>query len=85
LAYGLAGVGRGDVQVCSKITAYLCGEGATIAGKETVCVGGRRQVRIKDFTVRSPQSTIGGSCCKQLLLTRKGVDGQALVASGVVQ
>jgi hypothetical protein len=36
LACGLADVGGATVQVRSKITAYLCGAGATVAGEETV-------------------------------------------------
>lgn len=36
LACGLADVGGATVQARSKITAYLCGEGAMIAGEETV-------------------------------------------------
>jgi len=44
----------------NKITAYLCGEWARLAGKETVCVGGGRQDRRQGFAARGPN--LRGPC-----------------------
>ena len=48
------------VQVRSKITANSCGEGGSLAGEETVCVGGRRQDRVKDSLLVGP--SVRGPC-----------------------
>jgi len=78
LACGLADVGGVTVQATSKITAYLCGVGAAVAGEETVWVGGGRQARGRVWLLVVPNMrgpAIGGPRWGPLLPGRKDARG----------